>query len=209
MLKDGVFQMYLSALPEADIRRRFIHRQFKTGFSTDVLRTFATTSIASANQLGRLAYNGKINNLIDQSYEETEENPSKPRLDAITTELKNRLDITLSGDAETFADRVANGFAKGTFLWLLSAPKSAFMNLTQLHLTGFPILTAEFGEVATTAMAARYTGQLLTGQRIAYAVRDEEGNVRLSAPKFTAQSSAYIRGLRDTDPDRYAAMQKA
>jgi hypothetical protein len=58
-------------------------------------------------------------------------------------------------------------------------------------------------------MAARYTGQLLTGQRIAYAVRDEEGNVRLSAPKFTAQSSAYIRGLRDTDPDRYAAMQKA
>jgi hypothetical protein len=209
LLKDGVFQMYLSSLPEADMRRRFIHRQFKTGFSTDVLRTFATTSIASATQLGRLAYSGKINNLIDQSYAETEENPSKPRLDAITTELKNRLDVTLSGDAETFIDRAANGFAKGTFLWLLSSPKSAFMNLTQLHLTGFPILTTEFGEAATTAMAARYTGQLLTGQRIAYAVRDEEGDVRLSAPKFTAQSSAYIRGLQETDPDRYAAMQKA
>ena len=209
LLKDGVFQMYLSSLPEADIRRRFIHRQFKTGFSTDVLRTFATTSVASATQLGRLAYSGKINNLIDQSYAETEENPSKPRLDAITTELKNRFDVTLSGDAETFMDRVANGFAKGTFLWLLSSPKSAFMNLTQLHLTGFPTLTAEFGEVATAAMAARYTGQLLTGQRIAYAVRDEEGDVRLSAPKFTAQSSAYIRGLQETDPDRYAAIQKA
>jgi hypothetical protein len=209
LIKDGVFQMYLSSLPEADMRRRFIHRQFKTGFSTDVLRTFATTSVASATQLGRLAYSGKINNLIDQSYAETEENPSKPRLDAITTELKNRLDVTLSGDAETFIDRAANGFAKGTFLWLLSSPKSAFMNLTQLHLTGFPILTTEFGEAATTAMAARYTGQLLTGQRIAYAVRDEEGNVRLSAPKFTAQSSAYIRGLQETDPDRYEAMQKA
>jgi hypothetical protein len=209
LIKDGVFQMYLSSLPEADMRRRFIHRQFKTGFSTDVLRTFATTSVASATQLGRLAYSGKINNLIDQSYAETEENPSKPRLDAITTELKNRFDVTMSGDAETFVDRAANGFAKGTFLWLLSAPKSAFMNLTQLHLTGFPILTTEFGEAATTAMAARYTGQLLTGQRIAYAVRDEEGDVRLSAPKFTAQSSAYIRGLRETDPDRYEAMQKA
>jgi hypothetical protein len=209
LLKDGVFQMYLSSLPEADMRRRFIHRQFKTGFSTDVLRTFATTSIASATQLGRLAYSGKINNLIDQSYAETEEKASKPRLDAITTELKNRLDVTLSGDAETFIDRAANGFAKGTFLWLLSSPKSAFMNLTQLHLTGFPVLTTEFGEAATTAMAARYTGQLLTGQRIAYAVRDEEGNVRLNAPKFTAQSSAYIRGLQETDPDRYAAMQKA
>jgi len=209
LLRDGVFQLYLSALPEADMRRRFLHRQFKTGFSTDVLRTFATTSIASANQLGRLAYNGKINNLIDQSYAETEENPSKPRLDVITGELERRLGVTMSGDAETFMDRVANGFAKGTFLWLLSSPKSAFMNLTQLHLTGFPMLTSEFGEAATTAMAARYTGQLLTGQRIAYAVRDEEGNVRLNAPKFTAQSSAYIRGLQETDPDRYAAIQKA
>lgn len=209
LLRDGVFQLYLSALPEADMRRRFLHRQFKTGFSTDVLRTFATTSIASANQLGRLAYNGKINNLIDQSYAETEGNPSKPRLDVITGELERRLGVTLSGDAETFMDRVANGFAKGTFLWLLSSPKSAFMNLTQLHLTGFPVLTSEFGEAATTAMAARYTGQLLTGQRVAYAVRDEEGNVRLNAPKFTAQSSAYIRGLQETDPDRYAAMQKA
>jgi hypothetical protein len=33
--------------------------------------------------------------------------------------------------------------------------------------------------------------------------------VKLSAPKFTAQSSAYIRGLQETDPDRYAAIQKA
>ena len=209
LLRDGVFQLYLSALPEADMRRRFLHRQFKTGFSTDVLRTFATTSIASANQLGRLAYNGKINNLIDQSYAETEGNPSKPRLDVITGELERRLGVTLSGDAETFMDRVANGFAKGTFLWLLSSPKSAFMNLTQLHLTGFPMLTSEFGEAATTAMAARYTGQLLTGHRIAYAVRYEEGNVRLNAPKFTAQSSAYIRSLQETDPDKYAAIQKA
>jgi hypothetical protein len=209
LLRDGVFQLYLSALPEADMRRRFIHRQFKTGFSTDMLRTFATTAIASANQLGRLAYNGKFKNLIDQSYAETEGNPAKPRLDALTDEMDRRLTATLSGDADTFFTRAANGFAKGTFLWLLSSVKSAFMNLTQLHFTGFPVLTAEFGEVATTAMAARYTGQLLTGQRIAYAVRDEEGNVKLNAPKFTAQSSAYIRGLQETDPDRYEAMQRA
>lgn len=207
--RDSVFQLYLSALPEADMRQRFIHRQFKTGFSTDVLRTFAATAVASAHQLGRLAYSGKMNNLIDQSYAETEGNPSKPRLDAITDEMDRRINITLSGDAETFVDRVANGFAKGTFLWLLSSPKSAFMNLTQLHLTGFPTLTAEFGEAATTAMAARYTGQLLTGQRIALAVRDENGDVKLSAPNFTAESSAYIRGLKDTDPDRYEAIQKA
>jgi hypothetical protein len=209
LLKDSVFQMYLSSLPEADMRRNFIHRQFTTGFSTDALRTFAVTAVASANQLGRLAYSGKLQNLIDQSYAETEFNPSKPRLDAITREMENRVRLTLSGDPEGAAARFADGVAKGTFLFLLSSVKSAFMNLTQLHLTGFPVLTAEFGEAATTAMAARYTGQLLTGRRIAYAVRDENGDVKPHSPRFTAEDSPYIRGLRETDPDRYAELQKA
>jgi hypothetical protein len=209
LLKDHIFQMYLTALPEADMRRRFIHRQFKTGFSTDTLRTFASTAIASANQLGRLAYNYKFKNLFDQSYAETSGNPSKRRLDTITRELEMRVDTTMSPEPDGILDQAANLGAKATFLFILSSPKSAIMNLTQLHIVGLPTLSAEFGEKATYAMAARYTGQLLTGQRIANPFRNEEGDVQLQLPNFTAEGSAYIRGLRDTDPDRYEALQKA
>jgi hypothetical protein len=209
LLKDHIFQMYLTALPEADMRRRFIHRQFKTGFSTDTLRTFASTAIASANQLGRLAYNYKFKNLFDQSYAETSGNPSKRRLDTITRELEMRAATTMSPEPDGVLDQAANLGAKATFLFILSSPKSAIMNLTQLHIVGLPTLSAEFGEKATYAMAARYTGQLLTGQRIANPFRNEEGDVQLQLPNFTAEGSAYIRGLRDTDPDRYEALQKA
>jgi hypothetical protein len=208
-LKDHVFQMYLTALPEADMRRRFMHRQFKTGFSTDALRTFASTAVASANQLGRLAYNYKFNNLIDQSYSEVAGNPSKRRLDTITRELQMRLETTMSPEADGFWAKAANFGAKATFLFILSSPKSALMNLTQLHVVGLPTLSAEFGEKATYAMAARYTGQMLTGQRIANPLRGKEGNIQLQTPEFTAEGSAYIRGLRETDPDRYEAIQKA
>jgi len=209
LLKDHVFQMYLTALPEADMRRRFIHRQFKTGFSTDALRTFATTAIASANQLGRLAYNYKFNNLIDQSYAETSGNPAKRRLDTITRELEMRIGTTMSPEPGGIWDQAASLGAKATFLFILSSPKSAIMNLTQLHIVGLPTLSAEFGEKATYAMAARYTGQILTGKRIANPFRDEEGNIRLQLPEFTTEGSAYINGLRETDPDRYEAIQKA
>jgi hypothetical protein len=209
LLKDHIFQMYLTALPEADMRRRFIHRQFKTGFSTDTLRTFASTAIASANQLGRLAYNYKFNNLIDQSYAETAGNPSKRRLDTITNEMRMRVEDIMSPEAEGFWQQAANFGAKATFLFLLSSPKSAVMNLTQLHIVGLPTLSAEFGEKATYAMAARYTGQMLTGQRIANPFRNEDGDIQLQTPNFTTEGSAYIRGLRETDPDRYAAIQKA
>jgi hypothetical protein len=209
ILKDHVFQMYLTALPEADMRRRFVHRQFKTGFSTDTLRTFANTAIASAHQLGRLAYNYKFKNLIDQSYAETAGNPSKRRLDTITREIEMRVDTTLAAAPESGWAEAANLGAKATFLFILSSPKTAIMNLTQLHVVGLPTLSAEFGEKATYAMAARYTGQILTGQRIANPFRDEEGNVRLQIPNFTAEGSAYINGLRKTDPDRYQAILKA
>ena len=208
-LKDHVFQMYLTALPEADMRRRFVHRQFKIGFSTDTLRTFANTAIASANQLGRLAYNYKFKNLIDQSYAETAGNISKRRLDTITLEMKMRIDTTLSSGPDSFWEQAANLGAKGTFLFLLSSPKSAIMNLTQLHIVGAPTLSAEFGEAATYGMMAKYTGQILTGQRVANPFRDENGDVRLQLPNFTAEGSAYIRGLRETDPDRYEAILKA
>lgn len=209
LLKDHIFQMYLTALPEADMRRRFIHRQFKTGFSTDTLRTFASTAIASANQLGRLAYNYKFKNLIDQSYAETAGNPSKRRLDTITREMDMRVQATMAPESEGFADQLANFGAKATFLFILSSPKSAIMNLTQLHIVGLPTLSAEFGEKETYSMAARYTGQMLTGKRIANPFRDADGNVRLQLPEFTTEGSAYIRGLQETDPDRYEAIQRA
>lgn len=209
LLKDHIFQMYLTALPEADMRRRFIHRQFKTGFSTDTLRTFATTAVASANQLGRLAYNYKFRNAIDESYSETEGNPSKRRLDTITRELELRVNGMLSPDPENGVDWFLSLGAKGTFLFLLSSPKSALMNLTQLHIVGLPALSAEFGEAATAKMAARYTGGFVTGKRIANPFRDEEGNVKLQIPKVSLEDSAYIQGLKDTDPDRYEAIQRA
>ena len=209
LLKDHIFQMYLTALPEGDMRRRFINRQFKTGFSTDVLRTFASTAVASANQLGRLAYGYKFKNAIDESYAETEGKASKRRLDTITRELQLRVDGTLSPEDGGGLDWLLSLGAKGTFLFLLSSPKSAIMNLTQLHIAGLPTLSAEFGEKATYGMAARYTGSFLTGQRIANPFRDADGNVRLQMPDVTLENSAYIQGLKESDPERYAEMQKA
>jgi hypothetical protein len=209
LLKDHIFQMYLTALPEADMRQRFIHRQFKTGFSTDVLRTFASTAVASANQLGRLAYGYQFKNAIDEGYAETEGNPAKRRLDTIMRELELRVNGTLAPEDSGGYEWLLSLGSKATFLFLLSSPKSAIMNLTQLHIVGLPTLSAEFGEKATYGMAARYTGSMLTGQRIANPFRDEEGNVRLQMPDFTLEGSAYIQGLRESDPERYAEIQKA
>ena len=212
LLKDHIFQMYLSALPEADMRRRFLHREFKAGFSTDGLRTFAATSVSAANQLGRLAYNYKFKNLIDASYKETEDleyNPAKRRLDTITRELELRVDGMLSPEQTSGVDWLLSIGAKGTFLFLLSSPKSAIMNLTQLHIVGLPTLAVEFGEKAVAAMAARYTAGLVSTNRLAAPYRDADGNVKLEIPEVTLEGSKYVEEMKQSDPAKYEAIQKA
>ena len=209
VLEESVLQLYLTALPESDMRRRFIHRSFKTGFSTDLLRTYASTSIASANQLGRLAFNYKFDNLITAGLKETEGRPSKAKLDTITRDMALRVKGMLSPNPQNDVDWWLSLGSKATFYLLLSAPKTAFVNLLQLPIVGLATLSAEFGEAATTATMARYMGTFLTGERIGNPFKDKDGNLKLQTPKFTLENSPYIRELRKTDPTRYGELMKA
>lgn len=202
-LRDLVFQMYLAALPEADMRRRFIHREFKTGFSTDALRTFASTAVASANQLGRLAYNYRFQAAIEAAKKETEGKRMKPWLDTLTNEVKSHVDGVMSPQQNDLLDAMIAFAGKLTFFNLLSAPSSAFMNLTQLHIVGLPVLSAEFGEAKTAAMASRYTASFLLGQEVPNPFRNEEGNLELQAPDFRFENSGYMRRLKESNPERY------
>ena len=209
VLEESVLQLYLTALPESDMRRRFIHRNFKTGFSTDLLRTFASTSIASANQLGRLAYNYKFDNLIKAGFKETEGRPSKAKLDTITREMALRVKGLLSPNPQNDLDWWLSVGAKATFYQLLSAPKSAITNFLQLHVVGLNTLSAEFGEAATATMAARYTRTFLTGKRFSNPFMDKAGNLKLQMPVFTLEDSPYIKEMRKSDPERYGETLKA
>ena len=54
LLKDQIYQLYLTTMPEQSFRKQFIHRKGRTGFSGDALRNFITSSVNMANQLARL-----------------------------------------------------------------------------------------------------------------------------------------------------------
>jgi hypothetical protein len=206
-LRDLVFQMYLTALPEADMRRRFVHRRFVTGFSTDSLRTFAATAVASANQLGRLAYNYKFQNVLEEAKAESESDELTPYRDALRLEIADRVKSAVAPDANSDLLNAINKMiafgSKVTFYHHLSSAASAAVNLTQLHTLGLPVLSGEFGEAKTAAMAARYTTSFLAGREIPNPFRDEDGNLALQAPDFKFENSAYMRSLKKSDPDRY------
>jgi hypothetical protein len=191
-VKDNIYQMYLMTLPDKDIRRKFVHRQGKTGFSADAIRNFITSQHTAANQLARLKYSDKIRNGIAAAYAEIQQNPDKLKLATIIREVSNRAinEITPTVPEEGLDwDQVASIGNKFVFYWLLTSPKSALVQMTQLPIVGLPTLGAEFGIGKATATAARY-GALWS--KLGTTKKDENGDVITSWGQPSINDSKYV-----------------
>jgi hypothetical protein len=191
-VKDNIYQMYLMTLPDKDIRRKFVHRQGKTGFSADAIRNFITSQHTAANQLARLKYSDKIRNGIAAAYAEIQQNPDKLKLAAIIREVSNRAinEITPTVPEEGLDwDQVASIGNKFVFYWLLTSPKSALVQMTQLPIVGLPTLGAEFGIGKATATAARYGS--LWG-KFGTTKKDENGDVITAWGQPSINDSKYV-----------------
>ena len=191
-VKDNIYQMYLMTLPDKDIRRKFVHRQGKTGFSADAIRNFIVSQHTAANQLARLKYSDKIRNGIAAAYAEIQQNPDKLKLATIIREVSNRAinEITPTVPEEGLDwDQVASLGNKFVFYWLLTSPKSALVQMTQLPIVGLPTLGAEFGIGKATATAARY-GALWN--KFGTTKKDANGNVVTEWGQPSINDSSYV-----------------
>jgi hypothetical protein len=211
LLKDHIFQMYLQALPESDMRKRFTRRQYKTGFSTDTLRNFIVSQHTAANQLARLAHANTLLSTISAGYSELKGNPNAPRLRKFLSEVELRAKAEIEPEkALEFAgidfDKLLSMGNKMAFIWLLTSPKSALIQMTQLHVVGLPVLSAEFGEKDTYATAMRYGINFILGKQLSTTKRNKAGDVVTDWGEPSIRDSKYIRSLKDSDPELYKAM---
>ena len=146
MLKDQVYQMYLLTLPEASMRKHFIHRKGVTGFSGDALRNFLNSGTRMSNQLARVRYGADINNAIDMSRESLKGNPEKDKLEAIVKEMELRTADELNPPIDdTFMEKLARNTNKVAFLWLLTSVKSAANQMFSVVNFTLPTLAARYG----------------------------------------------------------------
>jgi hypothetical protein len=196
-VKDNIYQMYLMTLPDKDIRRKFVHRQGKTGFSADVIRNFITSQHTAANQLARLSYADKIRNGIAAAYAEIAQNPDKLKLSVLIREISARAldEITPSiPDDGIDWNKVAAAGNKFVFYWLLTSPKSALIQMTQLPIVGLPTLGAEFGVAKASATALRYSA---LWNKFSTTKTDANGNITTEWGQPSIGDSKYVNEHKD------------
>ena len=207
-LKDQIYQMHLMTLPDSDMRKRFLNRKFITGFSTDMLRVFTASQRSANNQLARLRFTPDMRNAIAQAYAELEGNPKQYKLNSVVDEVAKRAVQEINPQAPVGGfnlDSLARKGNKLVFFWLLSAPKSALVQLTQLPMVGLPVLQAQkdFSTAEVTSLVGKYS--LGVFNKVG-TTTIEDGEVVTNWGEVSIAKSSYVRN--NPDAGLKAALEK-
>jgi phosphopantetheinyl transferase (holo-ACP synthase) len=156
-LKDAIYQMYLTTLPEKDFRKQWIHRKGTAGFSGDALRNFVRAGFSNSGHLSKLRYGHDITLAIDAAHDSLKGNPDKPLLEQFVNEIGIRTGLELNPDVEEgLFSKFANGINQAAFVMYLTGAKSAVANMTAIPIFGYPVLASRYGIGKSATKLASY-----------------------------------------------------
>ena len=197
-LKDNMYQVYLDLMPEASMRKQFIHREGTIGFGTDTLRMINTQGIKIASALSKLQYGNEIRNLSEQAGRQLKgKEQYKDFVGAMDSVIDEALNPKPLGPVAGFFDPVAQQWTKFTFFHNLTSLSSALMQPADILLTGAPVLVGNHGPKAMVELTkmANVVKQFGVWETLPNGTK-----------RFRAPSIAYAKGLPQVELDAIADM---
>jgi hypothetical protein len=190
-LKDDVYQLYLMSSSEQSLKNRFIHRKGTAGFSSDIVRNFATSNNQYANQLSKLEYGEKLQNAMSAASKAVESTARGSKAGYYVAEINKRVKEELSPDLNDDAFSQAVKFANNAaFVWMLTGYKQIANQMISLGTYGTSVLAANknysFKEVGE--MMLKYSNLY---KSVGVKRTDIEGNKRWASPSLL--HSTYVR----------------
>lgn len=151
-LKDAVYQAWLSTQPESSFRNQFVHRRKIAGYSEDALRNFAKSSFHMAYQLARFEHSTEMFSQIAAARLQLKEridaaDPANQKnmrenneLSDYVKEMDRRLTLMLN---PTDIGTIPSVLSNIGFVWYLTAPASAIVNVLGGMIIGLPTLVGQ------------------------------------------------------------------
>ncbi|NTE96673.1 PLxRFG domain-containing protein [Agrobacterium tumefaciens] len=188
-VKDQVWQRYLESMPDMSMRKAFIHRKNREGYTQDALRAFANRMFHGAHQLGRLKFGTQMQEAIEESKLVAKSSRTPERDTAVVNEINRRHDYVMNPKGLPWAQRLTSA----AFIYHLSvSPAAALVNLSQTAIIGIPVIGAKFGTAKTAFELSRALKHFVTGKGRA------ERSSSLNEDERKAIRSAYDAGIIDS-----------
>ena len=157
-LKGQVFDLWLQSLSSGDMRQHMAPRQMRAGYSTDILKNFANFRRSSINNQKRAQFGYKLRAEISRAKDFVSEQPDREKMEAFIKEIELRALADLmppSRENSRFEQAIQFG-NKMAFYQYLANPKTAVIQLTQMHIVSLPILAQKYGSVGAAAALSKY-----------------------------------------------------
>lgn len=151
VLKDSIYQNYLSNQPEQSFRKAFMNRSNIAGYSEDALRNFARSSFHMGYQLSRFENSPDMFSNIQAARMQIKDRrdgydpkiiKENNELSDYVTEMESRLQLMLNppNQFNLFGFVTPSLLSNIGFIWYLTAPASAITNVLGGAIIGIPTL---------------------------------------------------------------------
>ena len=168
-LEESLDQLYFLTLPDQSVRKMFMPRKGTAGMSTDMLRAFTSSAFHMAYQQSRYKFSRGLHNDIDIARKTVRKKGEEGKVEAeYLTELSKRLGYIMN---PTDTGAIPSFLSNVSFLWFMTAPASAVVNMLGVPAVGFPVVAAKFGATKTGAAMLGYAKKFATT-----GFKDQEGN---------------------------------
>jgi hypothetical protein len=191
-LKDDIYQAYLSIMPDLSVHKHFIHAKKVKGASMDMKRAFAETVFHSTYHLARLEYGGSLDAIVGDAQKYFNERGGNARGRYLNELKQQHAEFSAPQKQNPIWSKITNF----SFMFYLTAPASALVNLTQTPIIGMPTLAGKFN-VSFTKASAALTGASkdFMSSRTKLLEFDLEGKLRKAGKTFEADA---LKALEST-----------
>lgn len=158
-LADEVWQNYLRAMPEMSMRKHFIHRKGRLGFTMDAIRNFGHLKFHGAHQIAKLEHMHALESLLEKMKVEAVDlrrTPEEKWAAALAKEFDKRHEWMRNPNSSGVATALTS---LGFMYYLGATPAAAMVNLTQNAMVAFPTLASKFNWTGAGIELTRAAGQ--------------------------------------------------
>lgn len=148
MIKDSIWQLYLTMGPDLSVQKHFIHAKKVEGYSVDALRAFSESAFHGTYHLARISFGGDLDRIVLDARNLGNAEPSNERGRYLRELQKHHEDFSSPRGGNQFVSELTNL----GFMFYLSAPASAIVNLSQVPIVAAPYMAAFFNKSHLYAM---------------------------------------------------------
>lgn len=143
-LLDDVNQLFITALPDLSFRKHFKHRMGTPGFSSDMMRGFASSAFHAASHIARLNHGDRMTFALRDAFSAIESATSGDHNTAsqVMNELAKRHDAALNPNTHPIASMLNS---LGFVMYLGASPAAGLVNGLQVPMVTLPYLGARHG----------------------------------------------------------------